>query len=50
MDHYSVDIEYDEESDQHHLNVKPLTPIPDGEKYEKKKTPSTLMIIPNLHG
>lgn len=48
MDHYTVDIEYDEENEKYDLKVNPLAPIPDDKKYEKKSDPFIIDNHPEL--
>jgi len=48
MHHYSVDIEYDEQNDEHHLTVKPLTGIPDDKKSGRESEPFNSDDYPEL--
>jgi hypothetical protein len=48
MDHFSIDIHYNEEEDSYRLIKNSLSPIPDDEKSEKKADPFMIDNYPEL--
>jgi hypothetical protein len=48
MDHYSIDIHYNEEQGSYSLHETPLSPIPDDKKIEKKEDPFIIDNYPEL--
>lgn len=48
LEHYKIDVEYDEKDDEHHLKVKPLVPIKDCKEIERKEDPFNIDDYPEL--